>query len=275
MVDIKAQENILEKFYSEPKNLTKRIVVFLILSAIVAWGAYGFEVGIEEKGVIMAKSILNGIIHPETELLFNLTKKGIPYLVLETIAIAFLSTVIGTILAVPVSFLSSTNVVPRPVALIFRAIVLFIRTIPSLVWALIWVRVTSTGPFCGVVTQAVCSIGMISKMNVTAIENLDTGVLEAMDAAGANTFEKIRYGILPQLSASFVSTAIYRFDINLKDATLLGIVGAGGIGSPLNDAIGNMRWNRVGAFLLVLIVMVVLIEWLSTKIRERLARGKR
>ena len=275
MEQIRAQENILEKLYSEPNNLWKRLLIFGILLVIVGWGAYGFEFGIEEKGVVMAKSILSGILHPETDLLFNFTTKGIPYLILETIAIAFLSTVIGTILAVPVSFLSSTNIVPRPVALIFRAIVLFIRTIPSLVWALIWVRVTSTGPFCGVITQSVCSIGMISKMNVTAIENLDTGVLEALDAAGANTFEKIRCGVLPQLSASFISTAIYRFDINLKDATLLGIVGAGGIGSPLNDAIGNMRWNRVGAFLIVLIIMVVIIEWLSTNIRERLARGKK
>ena len=265
-----AQENVLEKLYSEPKNLWKRLLVFAIIMLLLIWGAYGFEFGIDEKGAMMAKSIFSGITHPETTLLFNLTTKGIPYLVLETIAIAFLSTIIGTILAVPVSFLSASNIVPRPVALIFRAIVLFIRTIPSLVWALIWVRVTSTGPFCGVVTQSVCSIGMISKMNVTAIENLDTGVLEALDAAGANTFEKIRCGVLPQLSASFVSTAIYRFDINLKDATLLGIVGAGGIGSPLNDAIGNMRWNRVGAFLLVLIIMVVIIEWLSTQIRERL-----
>ena len=274
MEDIRAQENILEKLYSEPKNLWKRILIFIALLIAVTWGAYGSSFTLDAKGMEMAKSIFRGLTHPETDLLFNLTSKGIPYLILETIAIAFLSTVIGTILAVPVSFLSSTNIVPRPVALLFRGIVLFIRTIPSLVWALIWVRVTSTGPFCGVVTQSICSIGMISKMNVTAIENLDTGVLEALDACGANTFEKIRVGVLPQLSASFISTAIYRFDINLKDATLLGIVGAGGIGFPLDDAINNYRWNRVGAFLLVLVVMVVLIEWISTGIRARLARGR-
>ena len=277
MTDIKqfqAQENILEKLYSEPKNLWKRILIILFIVGLMIWGASGTKIGIDEKGLNLAKSIFSGITHPETLLLFNLTEKGIPYLVLETIAIAFLSTVIGSILAIPVSFLSSTNIVPKPVAYVFRAIVLFIRTIPSLVWALIWVRVTSTGPFCGVVTQSVCSIGMISKLNVTAIENLDTGVLEALDACGANTFEKIRVGVLPQLSASFVSTAIYRFDINLKDATILGIVGAGGIGFPLDAAINSARWSRVGAFLIVLIIMVVLIEFISTKIRARLARGR-
>ena len=269
-------ENVLEKLYSEPKNLWKRLLIAAVLILLVIWGSTDSQFhGLTEKGLNVAKAILYGITHPETMLLFDMTKKGIPFLVLETISIAFLSTIIGACLAIPVSFLSSTNIVPKPVAYLFRAIVLLIRTIPSLIWALIWIRVTGPGAFCGVITQSICSIGMISKMNISAIENLDTGVLEALDACGANTFEKIRCGVLPQLSATFVSTAIYRFDINLKDATILGIVGAGGIGFPLNDAIANARWNRVGAFLLVLIIMVVIIEWISTKIRASLARGKR
>ncbi len=274
--DFTTNENVLEKLYSEPKNLWKRLLIAAILIILVIWGSTDSQFhGLTEKGLNVAKAILFGITHPETMLLFDLTKKGIPFLVLETISIAFLSTFIGACLAIPVSFLSSTNIVPKPVAYIFRAIVLLIRTIPSLIWALIWIRVTGPGAFCGVITQSICSIGMISKMNISAIENLDTGVLEALDACGANTFEKIRCGVLPQLSATFVSTAIYRFDINLKDATILGIVGAGGIGFPLNDAIANARWNRVGAFLLVLIIMVILIEWISTRIRASLARGKR
>ena len=273
--ELNVNENILEKLYSEPKNLWKRLLITAVVLGLVIWGnsGSGFQ-GLTEKGFNVAKAILYGITHPETLLLFNLTQKGIPYLILETISIAFLSTFIGACLAIPISFLSSTNIVPKPVAYVFRAITLLIRTIPSLIWALIWIRVTGPGAFCGVVTQSICSIGMISKMNISAIENLDTGVLEALDACGANTFEKIRCGVLPQLFATFVSTAIYRFDINLKDATILGIVGAGGIGFPLNDAIANARWNRVGAFLLVLIIMVVLIEAISTRIRTRLARGR-
>ena len=271
-----ASENILEKLYSEPKNLWKRLLIAAVLIILVAWGNSGSQFqGLTEKGLNVARAILFGITHPETMLLFDLTEKGIPFLILETISIAFLSTFIGACLAVPISFLSSTNIVPKPVAYVFRAITLLIRTIPSLIWALIWIRVTGPGAFCGVITQSICSIGMISKMNISAIENLDTGVLEALDACGANTFEKIRCGVIPQLSATFISTAIYRFDINLKDATILGIVGAGGIGFPLNDAIANARWNRVGAFLLVLVIMVIIIEWISTQIRASLARGKR
>ena len=116
---------------------------------------------------------------------------------------------------------------------------------------------------------------MISKMYITAIEDLDTGILEALDASGCTTFQKIRCGIIPQLSASFISTIIYRFDINLKDASTLGIVGAGGIGASMLFAINSRRWSMVGAFLWALIILVLLIEFFSTKIRARLARGER
>lgn len=267
--------NVLEKLSSEPKYFWKRFLIFLVILALVIWGASGSNFsGLTEKGIKVAKAIVNGIIHPETMLLFNLTSKGIPMLLLETISIAFLGTLFGALLAIPFAFLSATNIVPRWVSLIFRSITMLIRTIPALVWALIWIRVTGPGAFCGVVTQSICSIGMVSKMYITAIENLDTGVLEALDACGCNTLEKIRVGVIPQLSASFISTAIYRFDINLKDATILGIVGAGGIGFPLTDAIANARWNRVGAFVICLVALVIVIEWISTKIRARLARGR-
>ena len=266
---------VLEQLQAEPKNLWKRIVLFIVLLAVVAWGSDSVSYqGIGEQGSIVASGILHGIFHPNPELLFNLTDGGVPYLVLQTIAIAILGTIFGAILAIPVSFLASTNIVPKWLAYIFRALILLIRTIPSMVWALVWIRVTGPGAFCGVVTQSVCSIGMISKMYITAIEDLDTGILESLDAAGCNTFQKIRVGIMPQLSASFVSTAIYRFDINLKDATTLGIVGAGGIGSPLVQSITYSRWSNVGAFLWALILLVLIIEYVSTRIRSTLARGR-
>lgn len=269
-------ENIIEVLNSEPKNLWKRILIFIILLILVAWGGNSITFnGLAVKGITVARGVLLGLLHPNTDLIFNLTSSGVPYLILQTIAIAVLGTIIGSLLAIPVSFLAATNIVPKPVAYFFRAFILLIRTIPALIWALIWIRVTGPGPFCGVVTQSICSIGMISKMYITAIEDLNTGILESLDAAGCTTFQKIRCGILPQLSASFISTAIYRFDINLKDATILGIVGAGGIGSPLVQSISSGKWSNVGAFLIVLILLVIIIEYFSTKIRARLAHGRR
>ena len=161
----------------------------------------------------------------------------------------------------------------NPLPFLTNAVILMIRTIPSLVWALMWIRVTGPNAFCGVVTQAVCSIGMITKMYITAIEDIDTRILESLDASGCTTFQKIRYGILPQIIPNFISTVIYRFDINVKDATTLGIVGAGGIGAALIQCINSSRWSMVGAYLCGMVILMLFIEFFSTKIRNRLTRG--
>ncbi len=148
-----------------------------------------------------------------------------------------------------------------------------IRTIPAFVYGLMFIRVTGPGPFAGLLTMSLCSIGMLSKMYIESIEDLDNRILESLDAAGCNTFEKIRYGILPQLIPSFLSTAIYRFDMNLRDAAVLGLVGAGGIGAPLIFAMSAYKWNEVGSILTGLIILVLIVELFSTKIRVKLTRG--
>jgi len=114
---------------------------------------------------------------------------------------------------------------------------------------------------------------LISKLCIEAIEDLDTKIVESLDAMGCSPWQKIRYGILPQLMPNFASTAIYRFDINLRDATVLGLVGAGGIGAPLIFAMNSYRWNEAGAILIGLVILVLIVEWISTKIRVKLTRG--
>ncbi len=268
--------SIQEAYAKRPRLWWLYTLVVLTIAAIFTWSAGGVNFrGISEKGSEVAKSILLGIVKPDTGILFTLEKTGVPFLILETMAIAFLGTILGAILAIPFSFLAAETVVPKWMAFIVRGIILLIRTIPSVVWALVLIRVTGPGPFCGVTTQAVASIGMLSKMFINAIEDIDTRILESLDASGCTTFQKVRYGIIPQLTANFISTTIYRFDINIKDATTLGIVGAGGIGAPLLQAIGTSRWNMVGAYLLGLVLMMLIIEWFSTRIRSNLARGKR
>ena len=179
----------------------------------------------------------------------------------------------GAVISLPLSFLSASNLVPKGVALVGRVLIAAIRTIPAFVYGLMFIRVTGPGPFAGLLTMSLCSIGMVSKMFIESIEDLDKRILESLDAAGCTTFQKIRYGILPQLTADFTSTIIYRFDMNLRDATVLGLVGAGGIGAPLIFAMSSYRWNEVGAILLGLIVLVLIIEWISARIRVKLARG--
>jgi len=266
-LSVKAQ---LEK---EPNLWIRKTLTVLFVIAIMLWAAKSVEfTGVKENGVDIAKNVLSGILHPDVDMLLDF-KAGVPYLLLETVCIALLGTIIGTILAVPLSFMASSNIVPKWISSITLFIIAAIRTFPSFVYGLMFIRVTGPGPFAGVLTMSVVSIGMISKMFIEAIEDLDTKILESLDAAGCNTFEKVRYGILPQLFTNFVSTAIYRFEINIKDASTLGLVGAGGIGAPLIFAMNAFNWDEVGAILCGLIILVLVVEVLSTKVRNKLARG--
>jgi phosphonate transport system permease protein len=267
-------ERIAKAYEQRPKTWLAQLVITLIVVSLLAWSGSTIKFGgATLNGGQVAISIIAGIFNPATELLLNFTTKGVPYLLLETVCIAFLGTIVGAVIAIPLAFLSASNLTPKPIAFLGRLVIMAIRTVPSLVYGLMFIRVTGPGAFAGLLTMSLSSIGMISKMYIEAIEDLDVRVLESLDAAGCSTWQKIRYGILPQLMPNFASTAIYRFDINLRDATVLGLVGAGGIGAPLIFAMTSYRWNEAGAVLAGLIVLVLLVEWISTKIRVKLARG--
>lgn len=265
---------VAEMYASRPRKWVLYLAIVLLIVVMVGWSASDIKfTGLTVTGTEVAKGVLHGVFSPDTALLFGTSDTDVPYLLLQTIAIAVLGTLIGAVLAIPFAFLASFNIMPKPVAYAVRVLILMIRTIPSIVWALMWIRVTGPGAACGVITQSICSIGMISKMYITAIEDLDTHILESLDAMGCTPFQKIRYGVIPQLTASFISTTIYRFDINLKDATTLGIVGAGGIGASLVQCLNSRRWAMVGAFVWGLMVLVLIIELVSTRIRRKLAHG--
>ena len=267
-------KRIEEAYAKRPRRWVFELVIALITVALLIWSGTAVETsGTTQNGAKIAWNIPAGIFHPDTGLLFNLTTQGVPYLLLETICIASLGTVVGAVISIPLAFLSASNLTPAPVAFIGRLAIMAIRTVPAFVYGLMFIRVTGPGAFAGLLTMSLCSVGMVSKMYIEAIEDLDTKVLESLDAAGCTSWQKIRYGILPQLMPNFASTAIYRFDINLRDATVLGLVGAGGIGAPLIFAMNSYRWNEAGAILAGLIVLVLIVEWISTKIRVKLARG--
>ena len=265
---------VAEMYANRPRKWLLYLAIVLVVVLLVGWSAKDIRfTGLTVTGTEVAKGVLHGVFSPDTDLLFGTKATDVPYLLLQTIAIAVLGTLFGAVLAIPFAFLASFNIMPKPIAYAVRILILMIRTIPSIVWALMWIRVTGPGAACGVITQSVCSIGMISKMYITAIEDLDTHILESLDAMGCTPFQKIRYGVIPQLTASFISTTIYRFDINLKDATTLGIVGAGGIGASLVQCLNSRRWAMVGSFVWGLMVLVLIIELVSTRIRRKLAHG--
>jgi phosphonate transport system permease protein len=267
---------IKEALRKQPNEWALKVFVLLVIITIfvIARDYIPFQ-GITEQGLLISRNIFNALTNPNQTILFDfVTRDGVPVLIMETAAIAFLGTIFGALISIPFAFLSARNIVPKWVASIGVAVIVVIRTFPAVVYALMFIRVTGPGAFTGVLTLSVASIGMLAKLFAEIIEDLDSGIIEALDASGCNTIQKIQYGIFPQLMSNFASTTIYRFEINVKYATILGMVGAGGIGAPLIFAISAYRWSDAGALLIGLVIFVLIIEMISTRIRKKLATGE-
>lgn len=266
-------KRVEEQLKNEPKRLWLNLGLALAFVIILYSSAqYVDYKGLTSSGITIAMNIVKSIFSPDLDYLLDFNSKtGVPYLLLETAAIAFLGTIFGTIVSIPLAFISSRNVVPPWFTNLGVALIAIIRTFPAVVYGLMFIRVTGPGAFTGVLTLAVSSVGMVSKLFIETIEELDAGIIESLDASGCNTLQKVQYGIVPQLLTNFLSTAIYRFEINVKYATILGMVGAGGIGAPLIFAISAFRWKDAGALLIGLIVFVLLIEAISGWLRKKLA----
>ncbi len=188
----------------------------------------------------------------------------------DTINIATLGSAIGIVLALPVAYCAARNTTPS--AALARPMALFIivssRSINSLIWALMLVTIVGPGVFAGILAIGLRSIGFCAKLLYEAIEEIDESQVEAVLAAGASRAQVTAYGVVPQVMPAFAGISVFRWDINIRESTVLGLVGAGGIGLPLNAAITTLAWTQVSLILLVIIAMVVLSEWVSAKVRH-------
>jgi len=188
----------------------------------------------------------------------------------DTINIATLGTIIAIVIAVPVAFCAARNTTPsvhfvRPVALF---IIVASRSINSLIWALLLVSIIGPGVLAGVVAIGLRSIGFIAKLIYEAIEEIDQTQVEAITATGAAPGQVIDYAIVPQVLPTFFGVAVFRWDINIRESTVLGLVGAGGIGLQLDSSISNLAWTQVSLILLTILATVIVSEWVSAKVRH-------
>jgi len=188
----------------------------------------------------------------------------------DTLNIATLGTVAGVIMAVPVAFLAARNTTPS--ARILRPIALFIivasRSINSLIWALLLVAIIGPGILAGIVAIALRSIGFVGKLLYEAIEETDAKQIEAIEATGASGPQVLSYGIVPQIMPAFWGISVFRWDINIRESTILGLVGAGGIGLKLQASLNVLAWPQVTVILLLILGTVVFSEWVSAKVRR-------
>ncbi len=188
----------------------------------------------------------------------------------DTINIATLGTIMALIIAVPVAFCAARNTTPS--ALYVRPVALFIivatRSINSLIWALMLVTIIGPGVFAGVLAIGFRSIGFCAKLLYEAIEEIDPNQVEAITATGASGPQTLSYGIVPQILPAFAGISVFRWDINIRESTVLGLVGAGGIGLQLDASISTLAWTQVSMILLVILATVMFSEWVSAKVRH-------
>jgi phosphonate transport system permease protein len=193
----------------------------------------------------------------------------------ETLAIALLGTLLGAILALPLGVLAARNVIPvalfrLPIKRFFDAV----RGIDTLIWALIWINVVGLGPFAGVLAIATSDFGALGKLFAEIIESADAKQQEGVRAAGGRRLAEVRFGLLPQVMPVIAGQILYFIESNTRSATIIGVVGAGGIGLHLSEQIRVLEWKQVSFLILMILVSVAAIDFISGKLRAAMA-GRR
>lgn len=256
----------------KPKGqLLKNLLIVGILLALFIWAWSGIEFkGIMDSAKGTLTYMAQQFVKPDVAFLKDLTIDGLPYAILETLAIAFAGTFLSGLISLPFALLVSQNIVGHKVSKIGKFIITSIRVFPELILAIIFIKIVGPGAMAGVMALGFHSIGMLGKLFSEAIESMDMGPSEALDASGARPIQKLFHAVIPEVIRELLGYTLYRFEINTRAASTLGIVGAGGIGAPLIFAIRSRNWNRVSMIMIALIITVVIVDIVSGAIRKRL-----
>lgn len=212
-----------------------------------------------------AADLANRMVPPKWSYMSNLWRP-----IWDTLNIATLGTMIALIIAIPVAFAAAINTTPsrrfvRPIALF---IIVSSRSINSLVWALMLVTIIGPGVFAGVIAIALRSVGFCAKLLYESIEEINATQVEAIEATGASRAQMLDYGVVPQILPALAGISVFRWDINIRESTVLGLVGAGGIGIQLDASINTLAWTQVSLILLAILSTVIVSEWVSAKVRH-------
>jgi phosphonate transport system permease protein len=185
----------------------------------------------------------------------------------ETLSIALLGTTIAAVAALPVSLFAARNIVPSAIRFPVRRFLDSIRGVDTLIWALVWINVVGLGPFAGVLAIAVADFGAFGKLFSEAIEAADRKEVEGIRASGGSKLHEIRFGLMPQVLPVIAGQVLYFIESNTRSATIIGIVGAGGIGLQLAEQIRVLEWQKVSFLILMILVAVAAIDWISSRLR--------
>ena len=245
-----------------PKN---NIVVGIIIALLVV---VSYDIGADPR--LFFEGLPNLAIVLEELILVE--PKYLPdafWAMLETIEMAFIGTIVGVAIAMPLSMLAARNLNNKFVYAPIRALLAAVRTFPSILWALLFVIMMGSGAFAGVLAIIMYTVGFVAKLQYEAIETIDSDPMDAVSSIGVSKLQLIRYVVIPESASHLLGQILYMFDYNVRQTSILGIVGAGGIGFYIINFITFFEYGKAAIFMLVVLVTVLIIDWVSVKIRDK------
>ena len=239
----------------------------LAILAVYAWFLAATEVSLLRflRGLPWMADFIRRMIPPDLSVLGSAITGA-----LQTLQIAVVGTTVAAILALPLGFLSARNVVPASLFYPARALLNLFRSVDTMVYALFFVAAVGLGPFPGILAVVTYTVMTLAKLYSEAIEGIEPGPVEAIVATGASRLQVLRFGILPQVLPLFASYVLYRLETNIRAATILGFVGAGGIGFYVQTYLRMINYPAASAVLLVLVAMVMGVDFASSRLRARI-----
>jgi phosphonate transport system permease protein len=254
-----------------------RVFRWVVFGAIVIptiWSAMGL--GVSWDRVLSAPGDIWNIVHrlvppdltPET------IQRAMPK-VMESLFIAWVGTMMAAAISLPLSLLAARNVIGQGTSAVIRQVFILIRSVPELLLAMVLIPVTGIGPWTGTLAIGLHSVGTLGKLSSEVVEGINQGPVEAIAGVGGSKLAQIRFGILPQVMPSIMAYWLYRFEINIRASAVLGAVGVGGIGAELIAQMQFHNYARVGTVLFLTILVVLVIDMISAKLRRRIITGRR
>ena len=244
--------------------------VYLAIAVFLLWSAWNMRISLDRiiTGWGAAIGLIQGMVPPEltTQFKNELLIEGL----VESVAMSVIATIVGVILSIPVAFMAAENIAPKPVYWTGRGIITGSRALHELIIAIIAVKAVGIGALAGVIALSYKTIGFFAKLLAEEIEDIDSGQMEATEATGANRLQTMLFGVVPQVMPRIVGLSIYRWDINIRHSTIVGIVGAGGIGGTLLNSFDKYDYDFFLTIILAIIAVVMVGELISTYVRGRI-----
>jgi phosphonate transport system permease protein len=260
---------------SLPKKPVDRFRNVITISIVVAliWSLVGLDIKWERLIDLPADLYLIG-----TLMFGNLNIADFPGLLGSmwvSISIAWVGTLIAALFAIPLSFLAAENLVGRPIAWVIRQVFNILRAVPEVILAIALIPIFGLSPLTGVLAIGIGSIGTLGKLFYEVIEAIKKEPLEAADAVGANKLVRFRWGVLPQVMPEISSFVLYRFEVNIRASAVMGLIGAGGIGNDVAQALRFKDWEVAGMGLLIVVFGTIIVDAISGAARKQIIRGSK